>query len=107
MKKRIAFIVILLTMCMSVFCEITWLELTEDMKKDYSAIAVCTKKSEALEVTHVADLQPYFISYRNGELQNNNDYSIYIVYFSALGFLVEEYMPHSKNIAMYAKTIFQ
>jgi len=105
--KRLFVIVCLLLTCNLLFSEIQWLDVPEEFQKDYTAIATCTQKKEVLEITHVKDLQPYFVSYRNGTEKNHNNYSVYIVYFSSLGFLVEEYLPNGKTIAMYAKTIFQ
>lgn len=107
MKKRISFIVIFLTICFCAFSEITWLELDEETKKEYTAMAACTKKTEVLEITHIKELEPYFITYKNSEYKNNNDYSVFLVAFTSIGFVIEEHLPHSKTVGYYAKTIFQ
>jgi hypothetical protein len=105
--KRFLILICLLLACNLLFAEIQWFDVPEEFQEDYTAIATCTSKKEVLEITHVKDLQPYFVSYRTGTDKNYNNYSVYVVYFSKLGFLVEEYLPNGKTIAMYAKTIFQ
>ena len=107
MKRYILFVVMFLTISVNVFSKIQWFELTEELKENYTAMAACTTKAEVLEITHVTDLEPYFITYKTGEAENKNDYSVYIVAFTSIGFVIEEYLPHSKTIAYYAKTIFQ
>ena len=104
MKKRIAFIVILLTICLNAFCEIKWAD-AEENDDGITAYAVCTTKEEVLEITHWDDLNSHFISYQQDKTISNQDF--YLVVFMRLGTIVYEYHKGTKTVGYYVKTIFE
>ena len=104
MKKRIAFIVILLTICLNAFCEIKWLDAKEN-DDGITAYALCSTEEEVLQVTHWKDLESHFISYTKEEEAAKQD--MYLVVFMNLGTVVYEYHKGTKMAAYYVKTIFE
>ena len=105
MKKKIAFIVIFLTICINVFSEIRWLDAEEGNEDGITAYAVCTTKKEVLEVTHWEDLDSHFISYNQEKEAATQDF--YLVVFMRLGTIVFEYHKGTKMAGYYVKTIFE
>lgn len=105
MKKRIAFIVILLTICLNAFCEIKWLDVQEDNEEGITAAALCDTEEEVLKVTHWKDLESHFISYSQDKDAAGAD--VYLVVFMRVGTVVYEYHKGSKAVGCYMKTIFE
>ena len=107
--KRLLILICLLFACSLLFSEIKWIDFdkNDERYKDYTALAVCSEKSEVLEITHLKSLDPYFISYQTDETMHNNKTSVYLVTFTKLGIVIYEYVPNSKTVGVYAKSLFQ
>ena len=103
MKRKLLFIVIILTICFCAFSEIHWLDMSDN--EDVNAAAICYTKKEVLEVTHWKDLDSHFHSYLKADKASEDDY--FLIMFIDLGTCVYEYHKGTKAVGYYFKTIFE